>query len=127
MARKKSSRAAKVRNMLDKGVTPKEIALQLDIPAQAVYNIRYQYNKSKGVGSLLTPPIVKDGIASVRRKPGRPRKQQVIVVPTQTEKPEVRISKIEGTVRETTSTLAWLIVAMFVAILLVVLVNAGVL
>ena len=86
MVRKKLSRAAKVRNMLDKGMKPREIAGQLLIPVQTVYNIRYQYNKKKGIGALPVPPLATDGIASVRRKAGRPPKK-AIVVPPQTEKP----------------------------------------
>lgn len=85
MVRKKLSRAAKVRNMLDKGMKPREIAGQLLIPVQTVYNIRYQYNKKKGIGALPVPPLATDGIASVRRKSRSPR--QPIVVPPQTEKP----------------------------------------
>ena len=86
MAKKKLSRAAKVRNMLDKGMKPREIADQLSIPVQTVYNIRYQYNKKKGIGALPKPPLATDGIASVRRKAGRPPKKAIVVSP-QTEKP----------------------------------------
>ena len=60
------SKAQKVRNMLDKGVAPKEIAAKLKISPQAVYNIRYQHNKKNGLGSLR-----------VRR----PRNKNTIVVP----------------------------------------------
>lgn len=60
------SKAQKVRNMLDKGVAPKEIATKLKISPQAVYNIRYQHNKKNGLGSLR-----------VRR----PRNKNTIVVP----------------------------------------------
>lgn len=56
MTRKKLSRAAKVRNMLDKNIKPKDIALALKMPVQTVYNIRYQYNKKKGIGALPKPP-----------------------------------------------------------------------
>jgi hypothetical protein len=60
------SKAQKVRNMLDKGVSPKDIATKLKISPQAVYNIRYQHNKKNGLGSLR-----------VRR----PRNKNTIVVP----------------------------------------------
>lgn len=56
MTRKKLSRAAKVRNMLDKNIKPKDIAEALKMPVQTVYNIRYQYNKKKGIGALPKPP-----------------------------------------------------------------------
>jgi len=46
------SKAQKVRNMLDKGIAPKDIATKLKISTQAVYNIRYQHNKKNGLGSL---------------------------------------------------------------------------
>lgn len=46
------SKAQKVRNMLDKGIAPKDIATKLKISTQAVYNIRYQHSKKTGLGSL---------------------------------------------------------------------------
>lgn len=57
MPRKKISKAQKVRNMLDANVSVKEIAKKLSIPPQTVYNIRYQYNKRKGLAQLPAKPI----------------------------------------------------------------------
>ena len=49
---KKLSRAGKVRKLLAEGKTPREIATQMKITPQAVYNIRYQMNKKGGLGAL---------------------------------------------------------------------------
>ena len=73
MPRKKISKSQKVRNMLDVNVPVKEIAEKLMIPPQTVYNIRYQYNKRKGLAQLPA-------------KPGRPRKDP-IVVPQEAQRP----------------------------------------
>jgi hypothetical protein len=86
MARK-SSRATKVRKLLNEGMSPKEVAEKLKMKPQTVYNIRYQANKKQGIGALdAEAKVVDGGVASVPRRRGRPLKEKVIVVPPQTEK-----------------------------------------
>lgn len=81
MPRKKISKAQKVRNMLDANVSVKEIVKKLSIPHQTVYNIRYQYNKRKGLAQLPA-------------KPGRPRKDP-IVVPQEASRPVFEKLKVQ--------------------------------
>lgn len=59
----------KIRRLLDKGYSPKEIALRLGCTAQQVYNVRWYDNRQKGIGSLpeATPAVT-------LRNRGRPRK-----------------------------------------------------
>lgn len=65
----------KIRRMLDKGYTPKEIVLRLGCTAQQVYNVRWYDNRQKGIGSLPeAAPAV-----TLRRSRGRPRKEKVLV------------------------------------------------
>lgn len=66
MPRKKLSKSQKIRNMLDANVPVKEIAEKMSVPPQTVYNIRYQYNKRKGLAQLPA-------------KPGRQRKDPIVV------------------------------------------------
>lgn len=107
MARKKLSRAAKVRNMLDKGMKPRDIADQLVIPVQTVYNIRYQYNKKKGVGALPKPPLSQDGIATVRRR-ARADVPPIVVPPVE-EKPVApgRVVEVPANAFSSPNTFPW--------------------
>ena len=65
------STTEKVRRMIDQGFTNKAIIERLGIRPQAVYNIRYQVNKARGLGAIgqTTPhPVVGIG-APPKRKP----------------------------------------------------------
>jgi hypothetical protein len=50
--RTKPSTAKRIRAMLDIGHTNKAIIEKLQCKPQAVYNIRYQVNKARGLGSI---------------------------------------------------------------------------
>jgi len=52
MPRKPMSTSQRIRNMLERGRTVKEICTTLDVKPQNVYNIRYQMNKAQGLGAL---------------------------------------------------------------------------
>ena len=60
--RKKPSTAQRIRSMIDKGHNNKAIIEKLKCKPQAVYNIRYQLNKERGLGSIGTLPKPTDGI-----------------------------------------------------------------
>jgi hypothetical protein len=63
--RRKLSTTEKVRRLIDQGYTNKAIIDKLRIKPQAVYNIRYQINKARGLGAIGTPtPTPADGIGA---------------------------------------------------------------
>jgi len=68
---KKMSTARKIRRMLDKGITVRDIAQRLKCSPQTVYNVRYQTNRNKGIGSLPTMVVLSP---APKRPRGRPRK-----------------------------------------------------
>ena len=70
--RKKPSTAQRIRSMIDKGHNNKAIIEKLKCKPQAVYNIRYQLNKQRGLGSIGTLPQPTDGIGA----PPKPRKRK---------------------------------------------------
>ena len=50
--RKKKSASQRVRTLIEQGHSNKDIVAQLKCKPQVVYNVRYQINKSKGLGAL---------------------------------------------------------------------------
>jgi hypothetical protein len=50
--RKKKSVSQRAREMIEQGHNNKYIVAQLKCKPQVVYNVRYQINKSKGLGAL---------------------------------------------------------------------------
>lgn len=67
--KRKMSMSAKVRRMIDQGHTNKDIIEKLGIKPQAVYNIRYQINKARGLGAIGKPaPAPADGIGAPPRR-----------------------------------------------------------
>jgi hypothetical protein len=67
--KRKLSTAEKVRRMIDQGHTNKAIIEKLGIKPQAVYNIRYQINKARGLGAIGTPaPTPVAGIGTPPRR-----------------------------------------------------------
>jgi hypothetical protein len=70
--RKKPSTAQRIRSMIDKGHNNKAIIEKLKCKPQAVYNIRYQLNKERGLGSIGKLPKPTDGIGA----PPKPRKHK---------------------------------------------------
>ena len=55
--KKQKSMAQRVREMIDRGYTNKAIIEKLGCKPQAVYNIRYQVNKERGLGAIGAAPI----------------------------------------------------------------------
>lgn len=68
----KLSTAQRVRALIDKGYNNKAIIEKLKCTPQAVYNIRYQLNKQRGLGSIGTLPKPTEGIGA----PLKPRKRK---------------------------------------------------
>lgn len=67
--KRKLSTSEKVRRLIDQGYTNKAIIEKLGIKPQAVYNIRYQINKARGLGALGTPaPTPVTGIGAPPRR-----------------------------------------------------------
>ena len=67
--KRKLSTAEKVRRLIDQGYTNKAIIEKLGIKPQAVYNIRYQINKARGLGAIGTPaPTPVTGIGAPPRR-----------------------------------------------------------
>lgn len=124
MTRKKPSRAAKVRAMLNKGMTPKEVADLLGIKRQVVYTIRYMDNKKKGIGALPKPEVITEGIAAVRRKT-TPSSRQPIVVPPEIRSPgefvSVKATEMERQAKESTQ---WVLAVLLVVVALGVVILA---
>ena len=50
--RKKKSVSQRVRTLIEQGHSNKDIVAQLKCKPQVVYNVRYQINKTKGLGAL---------------------------------------------------------------------------
>jgi hypothetical protein len=73
MAKQKST-AQRVRGMIDRGYTNKQIIEKLGIKPQMVYNIRYQINKERGLGAIGTPaPKPAEGIGAPPKRTRRVR------------------------------------------------------
>ena len=60
--RTKTNISQRIRSLIDGGYNNKAIIEKLKCKPQAVYNIRYQINKERGLGSIGTLPKPKDGI-----------------------------------------------------------------
>lgn len=103
--RKKLSTAEKVRRMIDQGHTNKAIIEKLGIKPQAVYNIRYQINKARGLGAIGAPaPTPADGIGAPPPKRKYTRRVQAGTgiqppVPTIVEPPSLHPAMTEPLVR----------------------------
>jgi hypothetical protein len=69
--RKKPSASQRIRSLIDSGYNNKAIIEKLKCKPQAVYNIRYQLNKARGLGSIGALPNPTDGIGA---PPKRTRK-----------------------------------------------------
>ena len=82
MPRKKLSKSQKIRNMLDANIPVRQIAEKMSVPPKTVYNIRYQYNKRKGLGAL---PPRKKAIVVPKEANRASMKPEVQQFPTQKE------------------------------------------
>jgi orotate phosphoribosyltransferase-like protein len=59
MARPQLSTNQKVRNLIEKGMTTKQIVKALHVSPQVVYNTRHRLNRKQGIGGL--PVSSKEG------------------------------------------------------------------
>jgi hypothetical protein len=66
--RTKTSMTQRIRALINKGYNNKDIIAKLKCKPQAVYNIRYQMNKERGLGSIGTLPKPTDGIGAPPKK-----------------------------------------------------------
>ena len=66
--RTKISTAKRIRAMLDNGHTNTPIIEKLQCKPPAVYNMRYQVNKARGLGSIGTLPKPTSGIGAPQPK-----------------------------------------------------------
>lgn len=62
--RNKSSTTQRIRTMINNGHNNKTIIDRVKCKPQAVYNIRYQMNKERGLGSIGALPKPTDGIGA---------------------------------------------------------------
>ena len=62
--RKKTTTSQRIRSLIDSGYNNKAIIEKLKCKPQAVYNIRYQLNKERGLGSIGELPKPTDGIGA---------------------------------------------------------------
>jgi hypothetical protein len=62
--RTKTNTSQRIRTLIHKGYNNKAIIEKLQCKPQAVYNIRYQMNKERGLGSIGTLPKPTDGIGA---------------------------------------------------------------
>ena len=65
---KQLSTTQRIRALIDKGHNNKSIIYKLQCKPQAVYNIRYQLNKERGLGSIGALPKPTDGIGAPPKK-----------------------------------------------------------
>jgi hypothetical protein len=61
---KQTNTSQRIRALIDKGYNNKDIIAKLKCKPQAVYNIRYQLNKERGLGSIGALPKPTDGIGA---------------------------------------------------------------
>lgn len=66
------SMSQRVREMIDRGHTNKAIIERLNVKPQVVYNMRYQINKARGLGSIGKPaPKPAEGIGTPPKRKSR--------------------------------------------------------
>ena len=65
---KQISTTQRIRTLIDKGYNNKDIIAKLKCKPQAVYNIRYQLNKERGLGSIGELPKPTEGIGAPPKK-----------------------------------------------------------
>ena len=62
--RTKTTTSKRIRALINKGYNNRDIIDKLKCKPQAVYNIRYQLNKERGLGSIGALPKPTDGIGA---------------------------------------------------------------
>ena len=79
--RNKVSTTQRIRALIDKGHNNKAIIEKLQCKPQAVYNIRYQLNKERGLGSIGALPKPTTGIGAPPRRTRRVKAGELASLP----------------------------------------------
>lgn len=98
------SMSQRVREMIDRGHTNKTIIERLNVKPQVVYNMRYQINKARGLGSIGKPaPKPAEGIGTPPKRNVRPKELASIIEAERKQKsalsPEQQHALVEETLR----------------------------
>lgn len=91
--KKYKSTAQRIRALIDKGYNNKAIIEKLKCKPQAVYNIRYQLNKERGLGSIGALPKPVDGIGEPPKKRTRKVRAGTGIVPPANDVPILKPTK----------------------------------
>lgn len=75
------SKTARVRRLIEQGLTTKEIVTKLKVRPQVVYNVRYHYNKSRGLGAIAPQPAERVGTGITSALPEVPPRMEVSLAP----------------------------------------------
>ena len=79
--RKKTTTSQRIRSLIDSGYNNKAIIEKLKCKPQAVYNIRYQLNKARGLGSIGALPKPTDGIGAPPKRTRKVRAGELASLP----------------------------------------------
>lgn len=79
--RKKTTTSQRIRSLIDSGYNNKAIIEKLKCKPQAVYNIRYQLNKARGLGSIGALPKPTDGIGAPPKRTRRVKAGELASLP----------------------------------------------
>ena len=90
----KQNTSQRIRSLINKGYSNRDIIAKLECKPQAVYNTRYQLNKERGLGSIGALPKPTNGIGvPPKRKYTRKSTGELASLPTA--KPYFPITMIE--------------------------------
>jgi hypothetical protein len=104
--RKKTTTSQRIRSLIDSGYNNKAIIEKLKCKPQAVYNIRYQLNKARGLGSIGELPNPTNGIGVPPKRTRRVKAGKLASLPPSgewvdrhipplTPMPEMQITMVE--------------------------------
>lgn len=80
--KKPMSMSAKMRRMIEQGHSNKAIIEKLGVKPQAVYNMRYQLNKARGLGAIGKPaPAPTAGIGAPPRNTNKVKAGELASLP----------------------------------------------
>ena len=79
--RKKTTTSQRIRSLIDSGYNNKAIIEKLKCKPQAVYNIRYQLNKARGLGSIGELPNPTNGIGVPPKRTRRVKAGELASLP----------------------------------------------
>lgn len=79
--RKKTTTSQRIRSLIDSGYNNKAIIEKIKCKPQAVYNIRYQINKARGLGSIGELPNPTNGIGAPPKRTRKIRAGELASLP----------------------------------------------